>query len=296
MQAEHPNLHIAGRFLRIGHLESDGLDFPGEVESIIDRLRSESSMDVFTFTQTLPHTRPQFRYRMEWDNFAALPITTFDNWWGKQIDFKVRNKARKGEKKGLSVREVPFDEEFARGISAIYNESPTRQGKAFWHYGKSLDRVIVENSTFPDCSILIGAFVDQRLVGFMKMVIDRNRQQAAVIQILSTIEHRDMAPTNALIARAVRSCADRKIPYLVYSNFAYGNKQDSLTNFKRYNGFQRIDIPRYYVPLTITGRAALRLGLQHKLAERVPEPILAQVRKARAIWYARKAQILKQAV
>ena len=81
------------------------------------------------------------------------------------------------------------------------------------------------------------------------------------MNIVSMVRHRDMAPTNALVAQAVRSCAERGIPYLVYSKFAYGKKQrSSLSDFKERNGFQRIDVPRYYVPLTRTGWLARSLG------------------------------------
>src|SRR5688572_30363034 len=33
--------------------------------------------DVFTFAQKLPHTKPLFEYAMEWDNVAAVPISTY---------------------------------------------------------------------------------------------------------------------------------------------------------------------------------------------------------------------------
>jgi hypothetical protein len=99
------------------------------------------------------------------------------------------------------------------------------------------------------------------------------------------IKHRDKAPTNALIAHAVRICAERRIPFLVYANFAYGQKQqDSLADFKQHNGFQRIDVPRYYVPLSVVGRAALGLGLHDGLRRHVPERLLATLRKARRFW------------
>jgi len=53
-------------------------------------------------------------------------------------------------------------------------------------------------------------------------------------------------------------------------DFSYGKKQrDSLADFKRHNGFQKVDLPRYYVPLTAAGRIALRLGLQHGISERI---------------------------
>jgi hypothetical protein len=52
------------------------------------------------------------------------------------------------------------------------------------------------------------------------------------------------------------------VPYLVYSKCAYEKKQrDSLSDFKENNGFQRIDLPRYYVPLTRIGARAYRHGL-----------------------------------
>ena len=77
--------------------------------------------------------------------------------------------------------------------------------------------------------------------------------------------------------------------YLWYANFAYGKKQqDSLADFKRHNGFQKIEVPRYYVPLTVTGQMALRLGLQHGITDWIPEPVAARYRKIRSLWYAKK--------
>jgi hypothetical protein len=117
------------------------------------------------------------------------------------------------------------------------------------------------------------------------------------MQILSMIQHRDSAPTNALIAQAVRSCAERRIPYLVYGSFGYGNKQrDSLSDFKENNGFQRIDLPRYYVPLTALGGVAFRLGLHRRLVDRVPNSILSALRELRFSWYKRKYRSAPQAI
>src|SRR5262249_13385834 len=88
---------------------------------------------------------------------------------------------------------------------------------------------------------------------------------------------------------AVRACATRGIQYLVYSKFAYGQKEhDGLRDFKERNGFRRVDSPRYYVPLTTMGWAAFRLGLHHSLSERVPEAIASKCRDLRAAWYAHK--------
>jgi hypothetical protein len=108
------------------------------------------------------------------------------------------------------------------------------------------------------------------------------------MNIVSAIAHRDKAPTNALLAEAVRSCAQRGIKHLVYSNFAYGKKQKSgLSDFKERNAFVRVDVPRYYVPLTLGGTLALRLGLHHRFVDHLPEPVAARLRAYREAWYNR---------
>src|SRR2546425_5745380 len=271
------DIQVQGGLIRIARLAADGYEFLEDPESALDALRESGiRIDLFTFTQKLPHTQPKYGYPMEWDNVAALPVSTFDHWWTRQVSFKVRNKVRLAEKRGVSVREVPFDDALVRGISAIYNESSIRQGKPFWHYGKDLETVRKENGTFLDRSVFIGAFLGESLIGFAKLVSAEVRGEVGVMQIISMIQQRDKASANALIAQAVRSCAERRIPYLVYAKFSYGKKQrDSLSDFKRYNGFQRIELPRYYIPLTLAGQAALRLGLHRGLVDHIPESVLA---------------------
>jgi hypothetical protein len=282
-------IRIDGRAIRIGRLEADRFEFLDDPEAALKEIRhSGIRMDLFSFVQKLRDRQPRYSYPLEWDNLAALPVSTFDHWWTKQIDNKTRNMVRRAEKKGVTVREVQFDDMLVRGISEVYNESPIRQGKPFWHYQKSLDAVRRANGTFVDRSIFITASLGDGVIGFAKLVADEDRQQAALMQILSMVAHRDKSPTNALIAQAVRSCAERGIPYLVYASFAYDNKlRDSLSDFKQHNGFQRIDVPRYYVPLTMRGRIALRLGLHHPITTHIPEPVLARLRAIRGWWFGR---------
>jgi hypothetical protein len=234
---------------------------------------------------------------MEWDNFAALPISTFDHWWNDQIGFKGRNKAKQAEKKGVVVREVPFDEALVKGIWEVYNETTIRQGKPNAHYGKDLETIYKEEATFLDSSVFIGAYLGDSLIGFVKMVADETRTQAGLMNIVSMVRHRDKAPSNALVAEAVRACAKRGIPHLVYSSFSYGKKQrDSLSDFKERNGFQKIEVPRYYVPLTLIGQIALKLGMHKRFSEHVPEPLLAKLRNVRNAWYSRKQSSIQDEV
>ncbi len=296
VEAGNHVIRTDGRLLRIGRLDAEKFRFLDDPEPVLQDLRkSKSSIDVFTFLQRLPDVNPKFRYPMEWDNLAVLPVSTFDNWWNKQLGFKARNKAKQAEKRGVTLREVPFDDDLVRGIWEIYNECPIRQGKPFSHYGKDLETVRREAATYLDSSIFVGAYLDNKLIGFIKLLCDETRTQAGLLNIVSMISQRDKAPTNALVAEAVRSCAKRNIPYLVYSNFAYGKKQqDSLSDFKERNGFQRVDVARYYVPLTRLGAIGFSLGLHHKLSERLPESVLSKLREYRNAWYNRKLQSLTE--
>src|SRR5882724_3745967 len=259
------DVHVRGRLIRIAGLVAEGYDFLDDPEAALHAVgRSGAGIDVLTFIQKLSDGTPKHGYRFEWDNMAALPVSTFEHWWTRQIKDKTRNMVRRAEKKGVVVREVPFDDALVRGIQAIYNESPVRQGKPFWHYGKDLETVRKMNGTFFERSIFIGAYLEEQLIGFVKLVFDEEKSQAGLMQIVSMIGHQDKAPTNALIAQAVQSCAERGISYLWYANMSYGKKQaDGLADFKRHNGFQKIEVPRYYVPLTLAGRLALRLNLHH---------------------------------
>jgi hypothetical protein len=289
------DITVQGRLVRIARLASERFEFLENPEPTLKQLREAGNgIDLFTFMQKLPHTSPEYSYPIEWDNVAALPVSTFEQWWTQQIDGKTRNMVRRAEKKGVVVCEVPFDDSLVSGIWEIYNECPLRQGRPFPHYGKDVETVHRISATFLETSTFIGAFLGEKLIGFMKLTCDDARSMATVMNILAMVQHRDKAPTNALIAEAVRYCASKKIPYIVYSKFAYGAKQrDSLSDFKESNGFQRIDVPRYYVPLTRIGAVAFRLGLHHSLLDHVPEPVLTRLRELRTAWYNRKFRSLK---
>jgi hypothetical protein len=283
MKIIEKEIRIDRRLIRVGRLDAEHYESISDPAAGIEELRNcGAPMDVFTFVERLSNTAPRFPYAIEWDNLAALRVSSFEDWWTKQVNAKTRNMVRRAEKSGVTVRELGFEDALVRGISSIYNESPIRQGRRFPHYGKDCETVRRENGTFLDRSVFLGAFAEGTLIGFAKIVSDQNQQQAGLMQIIAMNQHRDKATTNALIAQAVRSCADRQIPYLFYSHFAYGKKQrDSLSDFKQHNGFQRIDLPRYYVPLTWWGEVGLRMGLHKRLIDLVPESVQAKLRSVR---------------
>lgn len=284
---------IHGRILRIAQPHGDTFRFVDDPALLANRLREcGTRVDLFTFSQKVSETAPKFSYSVEWENAAVLPVTSFEHWWNHQLRSYPRNRARQAEKKGVVLCETPFNEALVAGIREIYNECPMRQRRRFPHYGKDFETVHREEATFLDSSIFIGAYFEDKLIGFVKLVPDETGTQAGLMNILSMAKHKDKAPTNALLAYAVRACAARGIKYLVYSKFDYGKERDSLRDFKERNGFQRVDTPRYYVPLTALGRVAFRLGLHHRLGERIPEPFAAKLRAIRASWYERRYRSL----
>jgi hypothetical protein len=281
------DIRIEGRLIRIARLEREKYEVLTEPESVLEGLRNSGArIDLFTFVQALTETQPKYTYPLEWDNLAVLPVSTFDEWYSRQIRFAPRGRIRQAEKKGVTVREVPFDDSLIRGIWNVYNESPICQGKRSRHYGSDLQTVRKKEATFPDKSVFVGAFLGSEMIGFLRMVVDELQKQARLIEFMSMVRHRDKCPSNALIAQAVRSCAERGVHFLIYERFAYGKKAaDGLSQFKEVNGFGRVDIPRYYVPLTYFGSLAFRVGLHRNLAEHLPATLGESIRQVRSALY-----------
>ena len=116
------------------------------------------------------------------------------------------------QKKGVTFREVPFGEDLIRGICGIYNETPVRQGKVFLTMERLWNRLERGQRHFWTGVSISEPSSAKPLIGFIKLTTDVGRTQACMVHILSMIEHNDKAPTNALIAKAVRYCAEHKIP------------------------------------------------------------------------------------
>jgi hypothetical protein len=83
------------------------------------------------------------------------------------------------------------------------------------------------------------------------------------------------------MAKAVEVCAERGRPRLVY--FYWGN--DSLTEFKRRCGFEKMSVPRYYVPLSKKGQLALKCGAHRGWRAMIPRRVREQLKRVRASWY-----------
>ena len=275
---------IGGKLLRIAQLDprfqQEWFEDVENPELLLDALRrAQDRPDILTFWQRLPDTEPRYSYPMERDSIAALPIKSYSYWWERQIDRTARNKARKAEKKGVIVKPATFDDRFIEGMTSVFNETPVRQGRRYAHYGKDFQTVKREFSRFLFREEIFGAYVGDELIGFLMLC--NGGRYAFLGQIISKIARRDLAPNNALMAKAVERCAEKGLPYLVYAYWL----DDELGDFKRSNGFQRFDIPRYFVPLTPIGKLALKVGLHRGRKEAVPRQLRKPLKKLRRRWY-----------
>lgn len=269
-------------------LEEEGVLDP---ESFIEQLKASGlKADLFTFARKMPHTEREYNYHTEWDNIAALPIKSIPEWLETQVTYDVRKAVKRAGRRGVEARMVSFDDAFVAGIEKIYNESPMRQGRRFWHYGKDLETLRREHSTYLDRCFFVGAYLDGELVGFIRML--RVGSYVATLQVIGMMKYFEKKPVNALLVKAIEFCHEQGFTHLVYGEYEYGDPESSLTEFKRRNGFEKVLLPRYYIPLTWKGAIALRFGLHHRLSERIPLRLrrwLKRMRTAINMWRSRKA-------
>lgn len=287
--SENLCLTVSGKFIKMARIKDEWYGARLNEPDVAIRALANSPIraDVLTFWQRLPEIQPHFPYGFEIDSIAAVPISTYDNWFNHQIRKSAREAIRKAARRGVRVTSVPFSGQLIKGICDIYNETPIRQGRSFWHYGKDYEYAKRINESFLERSVFLAAHYGDEIIGFIKLVDEyyNGQRYTTMMQIVSKISHNDKAPTNALISAAVDLCASKGIPYLPYGYWCTG----TLGDFKRNNGFQRFDLPRYYIPLTFKGRIFLAMNLQRPITARVPESMRDRLTRLRSRLFKRKS-------
>ncbi|MCL1965643.1 MAG: hypothetical protein FWF66_02655 [Candidatus Bathyarchaeota archaeon] len=265
-------------FIKIGRY-SEQFEYIKDVnlsERFFNKLK-DRDVDVFTFIERSWCNSLTFTSSDKWikteDNIALLQIDTFDGWWEK-IGKKTRNMVRKAEKSGVRAEIVEPSDKLAECVWRIYNETPVRQGRAFSHYGQSLESVkdIVFNTK--NC-VFIGACVEEELVGFIQLVYGDNL--VVMTQILSLQKYWDKAVNNVLLSKAVEVCTSGNHKWLMYGRMGKGSNHPSLDKFKENNGFVRYPLNRYYVVLSGKGGLAVKLGFHRQFRDRIPESLKPRV-------------------
>ena len=273
-----------GKWLKTAQLFDEELveeaDFTDPVGFISQLRKSPLLADVFTFAKRPEKSEPDFEFLFRWDNLAIVSTTSFENWWNA-LPQESRKNVRLAAKRGVVVKTVAFDDSLVSGIKKIYDETPIRQGRRFWHYRKDLASVRSMNATYLERSQFIGAFLNDELVGFIKYI--RVDHTAVLIQILAMEAHRDKRLINALLKHVIELCEQQGISTLTYGKFNYGiNQNSSLSEFKRRNGFIEVRFPRYFVPLTLKGKLAVSAGLHHGIQNLIPLQVTTFLHKTRS--------------
>lgn len=288
-------LVATGRWLKVAFvhdeawLESEINDPEACVRELKNHAPRGLRADIFTFAQKLPAIVPKYKYSTEWDSIAAIPLTNFKTWW-ESVPQETRKNVRRAQKRGVVVDVRPFDDALVQGISGVNNESAVRQRMRNTYYGKTLDQIRKDYSSFCDRSDFICAYLGDELIGFLKIVY--RGDVASILNLTTKLSHSDKRPANALVAKAVELCEARAITHITYGYFNYGNKRDSsLRQFKVRNGFEEVLVPRFYLPLTMWGRLCISLNLHRGLLAVLPHRVIAMGVSARG-----KLHDLKQAI
>ncbi len=233
-------------------------------EELVKELQRRRA-DIFTFLERkwcCPITEPSKMWVRGEDNVAILGVKSYDE-WQRSIGKKTRNIVRKAEKAGIKANAATIDDKLAEGIWKIFNETPIRQGRSFPHYGVPLDFVKLglelPNSTY------IGAYFQDELVGFIHLI--HGDRITIISQLLSLQKHWDKSVNNALMAKAVEFCANNRIEWVMYGRM--GN-HPTLDSFKENNGFTKLPLTRYFLPLTNRGKLAIKLKMHRELKDTLP--------------------------
>lgn len=270
MSIDDKDVVVRGRFPRIAKLRSEYYVTVDDRAQFV-RAVKESAIraDVLTFVDRLDDPSANDAAAEAVDKVAVMRVSTYQHWFEKQLKFKPRNKLRKSAKAGVVAKRLEFGDELVSAIKEIYDErGPTVQGKRNRHFQKDLETLKREHSSFLDRSEFAGVFYEGEMIGFVK--VTHTDSYSILMNIVAKTCHRDKAPSNALIAKTVELCADRKSALLMYG--VWGGR--GLTEFKSANGFECFDVARHYVPITLRGRVAVALGLHRRLTDILPRSVI----------------------
>lgn len=288
---------VKGRHIRIAGLhDEDWLETEiADPEACLRSLKQRPDApraDIFAFSQKVPHIVPRYKYHMEMRSVAVADVASFKAWW-ERLPQETRKNVRRSQRRGVILKVQSFSDDVVTGIMSIQNESPMRQGRRYYHYGKSFVETKRDHGAFLDRSDFICAYCGDEFIGFLKLVYRGN--VASILQLNSKVAHRDKRPSNALIAKAAELCEAKGISHLTYGLFNYGNKGDSpLREFKVRSGFHEMLVPAYYVPLTVWGKFCVWTGLHRGLIGILPSSVISVALNVRAKWYEVNAQRSKR--
>jgi hypothetical protein len=276
LELDGKNIIVGGKWIRTARVEAEdwletALEDPQQCAQVLKQ-SGDFRADILSFAQKLPAVSPKYRYPMEWDSIAAIPLQSFKKWW-ESLPQETRKNVRRAEKRGVVIQVKKLDEKLIRDLQELNNDSPLRQGKTFTHFGKTLDQVRKDQEAFLNRSDYICAYHQDELIGVIKLIY--RSDVASILTFLPKASHHDKRPANAIMAKAVELCVERGMTHLIFGKYNYGNKRHtSLREFKIRHGFEEILVPHYYVPLNFKGKIIVRLKLHRGLIGLLPHNVI----------------------
>src|SRR4051794_16768851 len=82
---------VTGQLIKTARLAQEWFEDLDEPEQMVAALtRGPVRADILTFWQRLPDLEPKYSHYTEWEEIAALPVTTYEHWWSEQIKSRTR--------------------------------------------------------------------------------------------------------------------------------------------------------------------------------------------------------------
>jgi len=174
-----------------------------------------------------------------------MPIAVIDIRKGyesylKSLSSNGRSKIKRAKKKGVECKLFEWNNHLD-DIYEIHTSSDSRQGKKmedeYLTYPKKID--IATTDSFKN--IYVGAFLENKLVGYIELYIYSNF--AMTNRLLGHKKFLNRYVMNALFAYAVEFLEDQNIEYLNYLTM-HNIKKKTLSQFKKRLGFSEFSLKK----------------------------------------------------
>jgi len=187
---------------------------------------------------------------------------SFEDVWMNEFSKHARNRARKAEKEGVSVREIKAFEDWVFdmhlcNMSSFYRQKrypryPHSEKDAFLVYLNKHKAILQENYK------VYGAFIGERLIAYMATV--QFNESIMISLMMSLSDFLFECPNNALLRYIVRHACEDEFAWIFYSfdRVRQSSQRSSLLypliKFKFDHGFREYPMRIFSLGLTHAGR------------------------------------------
>ncbi len=192
----------------------------------------------------------------------------FEEIWMNEFSKHARNRARKAEKEGVSVREIEAFENWISdmhlcNMSSFYRQKrypryPHSEKDAFLGYLNRHKQILQDNYG------IYGAFYDNHLIAYMATV--RFSKSIVIGLMMSMSAFLSRCPNDALLKHLVQYTCDNSFSWIFYSfdRVSQSSQKPSLLSplvkFKFDHGFREYPMKIYSLGLTRAGRVLQKLA------------------------------------